>query len=108
MIKTHEHPATHHDHPVTHDGSHKETQEDREAEARSKQQMGDMEAELEAYLEPIKARFRDQYRDFRASLGHPPKIAPQPNNGSSGYCLECGKVVAMGQNYVCRDHIRVG
>jgi len=85
-----------------------ETQEAKEAEARRKQQDVHMEEELEAHLEPIRARFRDQYRDFRASAGHPQKVPAAPHGQSTGHCVECGELTAMGQNYVCRKHIRMG
>lgn len=37
---------------------------------------------------------------------HEPAVAPLPSNQSTGLCVECGKPVAPGQNYVCRDHVR--
>jgi len=88
------------------------TQEGREARARAAQGAGiddsDLEEQLDKHIAPIKARLRDQYRDFRAAAGHPLKNSVAPGGGSTGQCVHCDNPVAMGQNYVCLDHVRVG
>jgi hypothetical protein len=54
-----------------------------------------------------------QYDMSKGEIGNPavpnphaPAVAPLPENQSTGLCVECGKPVAPGQNYVCRDHVR--
>lgn len=109
-MKTIAERTNHHDKTKTHEGKeHVKPNLQKEAEKRSEQDrkltQDDYDA-IEAQLEPIRKNLIARYMDFRAGVGHELKVPPAPNSQSTGKCVECGKPVAMGQTYVCTDHMR--
>jgi hypothetical protein len=52
----------------------------------------------------VKRAYRRKVKDVEPS--EPPMVAPMSPVHHTGLLCACGKPVALGQNYVCVEHIR--
>lgn len=95
-----------------HDEHHTRTKDDDDAAATATLERRPTSDKVQPY-DDTKGFDETKYDMRKGEIGnpavpdpHPPKVAPLPENQSTGLCVECGKGVAPGQNYVCRDHVR--